>query len=298
MSPLTETAVSLASLRRPPVGEILALSQVGPDAFRGDSHTRARRIYGGQTLGQALVAAGRTVERDHHPHSLHGHFIHPGRSDLPIDYHVERVRDGGSFTTRHVRAVQNDRTLLMATASFQRTEDGLTHQDTGTTPRPRPEDLPRFENSLSASELGDVQWLHQLLSNVGVEFRFPEEYPRLANRRGAKLPPRQRAWIRTPEPLADESLLHAAGFAYCSDLFLLSAALPPHARHIDTPGLKLASLDHTVWLHAPFRADEWHLYEQHGYWMGNGRGISKGHLFDRDGTLLASTMQEGLLRFR
>lgn len=136
--PLTHGVEPLASLTRPPVGKILTLGQRGNDLFRGESHTNARRIYGGQTLGQALVAAGRTVERDHNPHSLHGHFIHPGRSDLPVDYIVERVRDGGSFTTRLVRALQNDRTILLATASFQRDEDGLTHQDTATTPAPYP----------------------------------------------------------------------------------------------------------------------------------------------------------------
>lgn len=294
-APRAEPSILLV---RPPVGDILTLRQVDENLFRGESHTRARRIYGGQTLGQALVAAGRTVEREHRPHSLHGHFIHPGRPDLPVDYLVERVRDGGSFTTRLVRAVQNDRTLALATVSFQRDEHGPTHQDTATAPAPPPEDLPRFEDSLGADNLGDTQWLNRLLINVGVEFRFPEEYPRIANRRGESLPPRQRAWIRTPVRLGDDPLTHAAGFAYCSDLFLLSAALPPHARHIDTPGLKLASLDHTVWLHAPFRSDEWHLYEQHGYWMGGGRGISRGRLYDRSGTLLASTMQEGLLRFR
>ncbi|MGC5255698.1 acyl-CoA thioesterase [Gordonia sp. DT218] len=289
---------SLFSIDRPPVRDILSVRPSGPDTFRGDSYTRARRVYGGQTLGQAMTAAGRTVHNDHRPHSLHGHFIHPGRSDMPVDYTVERIRDGGRFTTRQVRGIQGDRTILIATASFQRIEHGLEHQDTTATPVPTPEALPRFEDSVSPPDLGDARWLHRLLSSVGVEFRFPEEYPRLANRRGEPRPPVQRAWIRTSEALDDDPLTHAAGFSYCSDLFLLSAALPPHARHIDTPGLQLASLDHAVWLHSPFRADEWHLYEQHGYWMGNGRGISSGRLFDRDGILLASTMQEGLLRFR
>ncbi|AZG45928.1 acyl-CoA thioesterase [Gordonia insulae] len=296
--PLSPGTGASSSIDRPSVGGILDVCACGPDSFRGDSYTRARRVYGGQTLGQAMTAAGRTVHNDHRPHSLHGHFIHPGRSDVPVDYTVERIRDGETFSTRQVRGSQGDRIVLIATVSFQQAEHGLAHQDTTATPAPTPEALPRFEDSVSASDLGDARWLRRLLSTVGVEFRFPEEYPRLANRRGEPRPPVQRAWIRTCESLDDNPLTHAAGFAYCSDLFLLSAALPPHARHIDTPGMQLASLDHAVWLHAPFRADEWHLYEQHGYWMGNGRGISSGRLFDRDGILLASTMQEGLLRFR
>ncbi|MBF4479315.1 acyl-CoA thioesterase-2 [Rhodococcus rhodochrous J3] len=292
------TVETLASIPRPPVGQILSLENVGYDAFRGSAYTQAPRIYGGQALGQSLVAAGLTVDRDRQVHSLHGHFVHPGRSDTPVNYHVERLRDGGSFTTRQVRAVQNDRTIFLATASFQRPEKGLEHQTPVSAPATPPEELPRLEDSLSEEELSEATWLLPLLTNIGVEFRFPEEYPRLANRRGESRPPRQRAWIRTPERLGDDILVHAAGFAYCSDLFLLSAALPPHGRHIDTPGLQLASLDHTVWWHAPFRADEWHLYEQHGYRMGGGRGLSRGYLFDRDGNLLASTAQEGLLRFR
>lgn len=289
---------ALASLSRPPVSSILELAQLDSNSFRGESHTGVRRVYGGQTLGQSLLAAGRTIEHEHHPHSLHANFVHPGRSDLPVDYHVERVRDGASFTTRHVRAVQGGRTLLLATASFQRDEEGLRHQDIEPSPvPPLPEDLPHFQDSLTISEAAEANWLPPLMAGVGIEFRFPEEYPRLACRRGENGPPRQRAWIRTLEPLGDERLIHAAGFAYCSDLFLLSAALPPHARHIDTPGLQLASMNHAVWLHAPFRSDEWHLYEQHGYWMGGGRGISTGRLFDRKGTLVASTTQEGLLRF-
>ncbi|MFZ2172697.1 MAG: acyl-CoA thioesterase II [Rhodococcus sp. (in: high G+C Gram-positive bacteria)] len=292
------TAENRASIPRPPVGRILSLEDVGDDVFRGASHIRAPRIYGGQALGQSLVAAGLTVDRDRPLHSLHGHFVHPGRSDAPVDYHVERLRDGGSFTTRQVRAVQGGRTIFPATASFQRPEKGLEHQYPVSAPATPPEELPRFEDSLNPEEQGEATWLLPLFNSIGVDFRFPEEYPRLANRRGEARPPRQRAWIRTPERLGDDDLVHAAGFAYCSDLFLLSAGLPPHARHIDTPGLQLASLDHTVWLHAPFRADEWHLYEQHGSRMGGGRALSRGYLFDREGKLLASTAQEGLLRFR
>ena len=288
----------LASIPRPPVGRILTLEEIGEDVFRGTAHTSAPRIYGGQALGQSLLAAGLTVSPDRPPHSLHGHFVHPGRPDGPVDYHVERVRDGGSFATRQVRALQEGRTIFLATVSFQRPEGGPEHQLPLSAPAIPPEELPAPHEDPSLVDADGAGWLRPLLDGIGVDFRFPEEYPRLANRRGQARPPRQRAWIRTPERLGDDPLLHAAAFAYCSDLFLLSATLPPHARHVDTPGLQLASLDHTVWLHAPFRADEWHLYEQHGHRMGGGRGLSYGYLFDRAGRLVASTTQEGLLRFR
>lgn len=230
-------------------------------------------------------------------HSLHGHFIHPGNPQAPVLYHVERVRDGGSFTTRSVRATQGGVTIFLLTTSFQRPEQGFSHQARETT-APAPEQLPAFEDSVDSAYLADAAWLPQLRANVAVEFRFPEEYPRIANARGESRPPRQRAWVRTATALADDPLVQTAGFAYTSDLFLLSSALPPHAVTIDEPGMQLASLDHSVWLHADFRSDEWHLYEQEGLWTGGGRGLARGHLYDRDGVLVASTMQEGLLRLR
>jgi acyl-CoA thioesterase-2 len=288
----------LTNIVRPPVKSILALEKLEENIFRGHSYVDTPRIYGGQALGQSLVAAGRTAPPDRSAHSLHGHFLRPGRSDRPIDYHVERLRDGGSFTTRHVRAMQDGLPIFVATASFQRTEKSLGHQDLVSEPALPPEHLPRLEDSVDTAVSDEYGWLPTLVKKIGVEFRFPEEYPRMANLRGETRPPRQRAWIRTPRRLDDSPLVHAAGFAYCSDLFLLSATLPPHGRHVESPGLQLASLDHTVWLHEPFRADEWHLYEQHGYRMGGSRGMSRGLLFDRDGNLLASTAQEGLLRFR
>ncbi|MFF4025484.1 MULTISPECIES: acyl-CoA thioesterase [Nocardia] len=299
MSSIPETgAVDLLHGHRPPLRRILELEEVDTDLYLGRSYNDAAlRIYGGQAVAQALIAAGRTVPPERRAHSLHGHFIHPGNPQAPVLYHVERVRDGGSFTTRSVRATQGGVTIFLLTTSFQRPEQGFSHQARETT-APAPEQLPAFEDSVDSAYLADAAWLPQLRANVAVEFRFPEEYPRIANARGESRPPRQRAWVRTATALADDPLVQAAGFAYTSDLFLLSSALPPHAVTIDEPGMQLASLDHSVWLHADFRSDEWHLYEQEGLWTGGGRGLARGHLYDRDGVLVASTMQEGLLRLR
>lgn len=281
----------------PPTRQILTLEERGEDVFRGHAYSAAPRIYGGQALGQSVLAASMTVDRDRPVHSLHGSFIHPGRTDEPVDYHVERTRDGNSFSTRVVHAKQLGRTIYVANASFHKREEGLGHQTQVVTAATEPEQLPRLEAGLGDEVGSELDWLRKLRSNIGVEFRFPEEYPRLANRRGETRPPRQRAWIRADESLGDDPRVHAAGFAYCSDLFLLSAVLPPTGRHLETPGLQLASLNHTIWFHSPFRADEWQLYEQEGLWMGGGRGLSRGSLFDRNGALLATTAQEGLLRF-
>ncbi len=146
---------------------ILTLESVGDDVFRGESNIAAPRIYGGQALGQSLAAAGLTVDSDRQAHSLHGHFIHPGRSDIPVEYHVERLRDGGSFTTRHVRAVQGDRTIFVATASFQRPETGLEHQQPMSEPAIPPEQLPQFEDSMSTLELGEAGWLLRFCPTSG-----------------------------------------------------------------------------------------------------------------------------------
>jgi len=283
---------------RPPLGRILDLEEVDTDLYVGHSYNdTAKRIYGGQVVGQALIAAGRTVEPERGAHSLYGHFIHPGDPQNPVLYQVEKVRDGGSFTTRSVRATQGGVTIFLLTASFQRAERGFSHQAVETT-APPPEKVPSFEASVPPEYLDRAEWLPHLHANVAVDFRFPEEYPRIANSRGESRPPRQRSWVRTTSRLAEDPLIQAAGFAYTSDLFLLSSTLPPHAITIDEPGMQLASLDHSVWLHEDFRSDEWHLYEQEGVWTGGGRGLARGHLYDRDGTLVASTMQEGLLRLR
>ncbi|MGY3554807.1 acyl-CoA thioesterase [Williamsia sp. R60] len=289
---------SLAQARRPPLRRILDLDPVDRDVSLGHSVMKATRIYGGQAAGQALVAAAQTVSPDRPVHSLHGSFLHPGDPALPVRYEVDRLRDGGSFTSRSVKATQSGVPIFTASVSFQRVENGLSHQLRVSAPARPPEDLPELEDSLTEDELVTAAWLPQLHNNVAVDFRFPEEYPRVANARGESRPPLQRAWIRASEPLGDDPVTHASAFAYLSDLFLLSSALPPHTITIEDPRLQLASLNHTVWFHEQFRIDQWHLYEQEGSWMGHGRGLCRGYLYDRNGTLMASTVQEGLLRLR
>jgi acyl-CoA thioesterase-2 len=289
---------SLAEVRRPPLARILELDAVDENTYLGHSLVEATRIYGGQAVGQALTAAARTVPTDRPVHSIHGHFLHPGNPTVPVTYEVDRLRDGGSFTSRGVRAVQSGTPIFTSTASFQRVEGGLRHHVRRSEPARQPEDLPEFEDSLTEEDLARAVWLPHLRSNVAVDFRFPEEYPRVANTRGEPRPPNQRAWIRASEPLGDDPVIHTAAFAYLSDLFLLSSALPPHTVTIENPRLQLASLDHTIWFHEQFRIDEWHLYEQEGSWMGHGRGLCRGYLYNRSGTLVASTTQEGLLRLR
>ncbi|GAA4663565.1 hypothetical protein GCM10023197_17570 [Gordonia humi] len=187
--------------------------------------------------------------------------------------------------------------ILLATVSFQATETGLSHQ-TPTFDAPPPSATTEFDNGADGSNSAGADWLARLRENVAVDFQFPDEHPRIANLRGETRPPFQQAWVRTAERLSDDPLSQAAGFAYASDLFLLSSVLPPHALTTDRPGLQLASLDHSVWFHAPFRSDMWHLYEQEGVWTGGGRALTRGHLFSRDGVLMASTTQEGVVRVR
>ncbi|WP_084505327.1 acyl-CoA thioesterase [Nocardia harenae] len=291
-------AIDPAPGPHPPLPRILDLEEIDTDLFLGRTHNdEAVRIFGGQAVAQALVAAGRTVPPERRAHSLHGYFIHPGNPRAPVVFHVERVRDGGSFTTRTVRATQRGVAVFVLTASFHRPEPGFSHQLTRSTALP-PEELPAFEDSIPPDHVDHTAWLPLMRANIAIDFRFPEEYPRVAIARGESRPPRQRAWVRTLDRLPDDPLTQAAGFAYVSDMFLLSSTLSPHGITVDDPRLQHASLDHAIWLHQEFRSDEWHLYEQEGVWTGGGRGLARGHLYDRDGVLVASTTQEGLLRLR
>jgi acyl-CoA thioesterase-2 len=276
--------------------QILDLEKIEVWTYRGFSfHPGSTRAFGGLVAGQALVAAGRTVPDDRRVHSLHAYFLRPGDTGAPILYTVEPVRDGGSFSTRRVLAVQHGETIFSLAASFQVPEDGPAYQfprlDT-----PGPDQSAPAGPATAAAQA----WYDEFLRRFPVEVRFPEaDGPAwLTIMRGEKGPPRQRFWVRSRQPLPDDPLVHVCAVTYVSDLFLISSAMPPHALATNGRSVSAASLDHAVWFHAPFRFDDWLFYDQSSTWAAGARALCRGLLFDRSGTLVASVMQEGMIRVR
>jgi acyl-CoA thioesterase-2 len=274
----------------------LDLEPAGAAAFQGYSLNQNRpRVFGGLVVAQALVAAQRTVEA-WAPHSLHGYFILPGDTALPILYEVEALRDGKSFATRRCNALQNGRAIFSLIASFQKDEPGLDHQ----LPMPdvaRPENLPtvaevatRYGHLLPA-EIRDAFDVN--LHPIDIRFvdlsRFIDRTPR---------PPVQYIWLRVVGPLPDDLAIHRALLAYMSDLTSLDTALVAHGRTVFDADLQIASLDHALWFHRPFRADDWLLFAQDSPASSGGRGLTRGLIYARDGRLVASVAQEGLIRQR
>jgi acyl-CoA thioesterase-2 len=243
-------------------------------------------------IGQALVAASRTVEgRD--AHSLHAYFMRPGDPEAPIIYEVDRIRDGRSFTTRRVVAIQHGKAIFSMSASFQVAEEGMSHQST-MPEAPPPESLPSESDILNlylkgAPAAARSYWLRER----PIEIR-PVDLRHYLGRE--ELPPAQLVWVRATGPLPDDPAIHRCVLAYASDFTLLDTALFPHGRGVFDPDLQAASLDHALWFHRPFRADEWLLYAEDTPSASGGRGFTRGSLFSRDGTLVASVAQEGLIR--
>lgn len=274
--------------------DILDLEVLEHDLFRGRSpQVGWQRVFGGQVVGQALVAATRTV-KDRPVHSLHGYFMRPGDPAVPIVYQVDRIRDGGSFTTRRVVAIQHGAAIFSMEASFHRPEaDGLSHQ-VAMPSAPRPEDLPG-EKELKERFLADAPASVRAYweRDRPIELRPTDFHHYVTDR---PLDPHQQVWIRTTDALPDDPAVHAAVLAYASDMTLLDTALFAHGRSVFDRDLQLASLDHAMWFHAPFRADDWLLYDQDSPFSGAGRGFCRGSLWTRDGRLVVSTAQEGLMR--
>ena len=274
---------------------ILDIERLEENLFRGLSpQVGWQRVFGGQVIGQALVAANRTVN-GRLTHSLHAYFLRAGDPSVPIIYNVDRIRDGGSFTTRRVVAIQHGQAIFSMAASFHREETGLEHQ-IKMPEVPPPESLP------SEAELKAC-----LIDRVPPQVKAYWERERPIEIRPVDLSryltpgnhdPSQQVWIRATGELSNDQSLHQCVLAYASDFTLLDTALIAHGRFVFDPKLMLASLDHALWFHRKLRADEWLLYAQDSPISGGGRAFCRGMLFTRDGKLVASTAQEGLLRER
>ena len=275
---------------------ILDLEELDLNLFRGRSPQNGwQRVYGGQVIGQALVAAVRTVEPDRLAHSMHAYFLLPGDPKVPIIYDVDRMRDGKSFATRRVTARQHGHPIFSMLVSFHTHEEGLTHQ-AQMPDVPPPEQLPT-EKEVRAKYLPllpeAVRRYYE--RERPIEMR-PVEFDRYT---GKKYPDgRFHVWIKINGRLPDELSLHQCALAYASDMTLLDASLTPHGRTLFEKEFMAASLDHALWLHRPFRADEWLLYAQDTPSLQGSRGFARGLIFTRDGALVASVAQEGLVRLR
>jgi acyl-CoA thioesterase II len=274
--------------------DLLDLEEIEQNHYRATSPSEGwQRVYGGQVIGQALVAASRTVPEDRQAHSLHGYFLRPGDTTIPILYKVDRIRDGRSFTTRRVVAIQHGRPIFNMSISFQTEEPGFSHQfDMPEAPPP--------ESLMDERELR-AQWAAKL----------PAEYQDAFNRERPidvrpidpqdifhpdQRPPRQMCWMKSRDPLPDDHRLHQCVLAYLSDWSLLDTATLPHGVSFLQDNMQMASLDHALWFHRPFRADDWLLFVQDSPSASGARGLNRGLIYRRDGALVASAAQEGLMR--
>ncbi len=272
---------------------LLTLERLEENLFRGESRDiGSKQVYGGQVLGQALSAAAQTVD-DRHIHSLHAYFLRPGDMAAPIVYEVDRQRDGRSFSSRRVVAIQHGRPILNMAASFQVDEQGFDHQAPMPSV-PMPEDLHDVADhpDLPLDKLPE-KTRRFICSDRPLEFRFVED-PQYFGSEARE--PIKHIWFRAADSLPDNRQLHEALLAYASDYGLMVTALRPHGVSTLAKNLQLASLDHAMWFHRPFRADEWLLYACDSPNAVSNRGLARGAIYNRAGALIASTAQEGLMR--
>ena len=270
------------------IEEILGLEQLEVNIYRGGVFSPQsgflQRTFGGHVAGQSLVSAVRTVDPAFQVHSLHGYFLRPGDARAPTVYLVERLRDGGSFTTRRVNAVQHGKTIFSMSASFQTDQSGIEHQD-AMPAAPPPDDLPGFRSGAAFDDAGFAQfaeWDVRIVPQAQVT-----QLPGKASQ--------QQVWFRHTDPLPDDPVLHICALAYLSDLTLLGSAQVHHQD--ERAHLMVASLDHAMWFMRPFRADEWLLYDQSSPSACGGRSLTEGKLFTQYGEMVATVVQEGLTRY-
>ena len=271
--------------------DLLDLEAIEVNIFRGISPDENRqRVFGGQVAGQALVAATRTVDPGRFVHSLHAYFLRPGDPTVPILYEVDRIRDGKSFTTRRVVAIQHGKAIFNLQASFHVHEAGPDYQHAMPLDVPAPETLPDFKERMAPfkDRIGD--WYDQPRP-IDLRHVDGDPFTRQGNPADA-----QKVWLRADGQLPDDPILHACIVTYASDMTLLDTTVLPFGLSWETPGMQMASLDHAMWFHRPFRADDWLLYDQRPLSTGSGRGLAGGSIYTRDGLLAVSVVQEGLVR--
>jgi acyl-CoA thioesterase-2 len=273
---------------------LLDLEVIEVNIFRGHSpEENAVRVFGGQVAGQSLVAASRTVdEPSRHVHSLHAYFLRPGDPGAPILYQVDRLRDGRSFTTRRVVAIQHGEVIFNLQASFHASEPGLDWQIPSPLNLPDPETLPDFKTRMAPfkEQMGD--WYDKPRP---IDLRYINGSP--FERQGVESNGQQ-VWLRADGSLPEDPVLHACIATYASDMTLLDTTLLPHGLGWNEGGVQMASLDHAMWFHRPFRADDWHLYDQRAISTSNARGLAGGSIYTQDGHLAVTVVQEGLIRVK
>ena len=277
--------------------DLLTVTRMGDGWYLGKRKTGGvGRVFGGQVIAQALAAAQDTVSTERVPHSLHAYFMRAGDERYEITYRIERDFDGGSFSTRRIIALQQDKPILTMTASFQKQEDGLHHYD------PMP-DVPQPEDLAPEDDLRK-QFADQIPEKFRANFLRDRAFesrpviPRDWMGGDKRLPAQQDVWFRLRAPTLDDPVMHRAMLAYQSDSWLLGTCTIAHGITWLTPGMMTASLDHTIWLHEEFRVDDWMLYSCGSPWTGHGRGFNRGAIYTRDGRLVATCAQEGLIRLR
>ncbi|MEQ1801368.1 MAG: acyl-CoA thioesterase II [Gammaproteobacteria bacterium] len=275
--------------------ELLDLEPIEKNIFRGQSRDIGTpQVFGGQVLGQALAAANRTVE-GRPVHSLHAYFLKRGDVQAPIIYEVDRARDGGSFSSRRVVAIQHGEQIFNMAASFQVAEEGLEHQ-VAMPQVPGPDELQDLE-ALAREFSGELPARMQRFLKWERPIQVRPVDPRQFLFRDSRVPVKQ-LWMKTAEPLPADSLLHQALLAYISDYELIGTVTLPHGLHATREGLQMASLDHAMWFHRPVRVDEWLLFSLDSPAAAGGRGLARGYVFTAGGKLVATLAQEGLIRVR
>lgn len=272
--------------------DVLQLQELDADTFLGSSLPKpGGRVFGGQVLAQALLAAARTVDADRLPHSVHGYFLRPGDVRLPITFSVERLRDGRSFSARRTHALQSGAPILTMTTSFQVDQPGVEHADAPPQDVPDPDDVPSAMETLAAVDHPVAAFWTQASA---FDLRHVEHSIYLEP--AARRTDRQLVWMRAKGPLPDDQVLHRALLAYACDQVMLEPILRRHGAGWSTPGLSIASLDHAMWWHRPVRVDEWLLYVQSTPSAQGGRGLGSARIHARDGSLVATVAQEGMIR--